>query len=88
MGLYHLRPVDEASSHYVKMKAIGFEKGSGRNGIGSHFCFIFDSLIGVKIAGRRFYCSCLVLYQVISLVLYCRFLGGKGTPRMFLYSNA
>jgi hypothetical protein len=24
-----------------------------------------------------------VLYQVISLVFYCRFLGGKGTPGMF-----
>jgi hypothetical protein len=51
---YHLRPVDQASSHNVKMKAIGFEKGSGRNGIGSHFCFIANLLIGVKIAARRF----------------------------------
>jgi hypothetical protein len=41
------------------MKAVEFEKGSGRNGIGSHFCLIANRLNGVKIAAMRFYCSCL-----------------------------
>ena len=34
---YHFRPVDAATSHNVKMKAIGFEKATGRNGIGLYF---------------------------------------------------
>jgi hypothetical protein len=38
---YHFRPVDNASSHNVKMKAVGFKKGGGCNVIGSHYCFIW-----------------------------------------------
>jgi hypothetical protein len=35
---YHFQPVDDASSHKVKMKAVGFKKGGGHSGIGSHYC--------------------------------------------------
>ena len=55
---YHLWPVDEATSHNVKMKAIGFKKATGQHGIGSHFCFIAGPLLGLCIAARQFFCSC------------------------------
>ena len=55
---YHLRPMEAASTHYVKMKAIGFEKKTERYGIGSHYCFTGDHILGLRIASRRFFCSC------------------------------
>jgi hypothetical protein len=55
---YHYRPVDEATSHNVKMRAIGFNKAKGRYGIGSHFCFMADPSLGLHCATRRFFCSC------------------------------
>jgi hypothetical protein len=54
---HHLQPVEVACSHNLKMKAVGFEKGSGRNGIGSRFSFIADPLIDVKIAAWRFFAA-------------------------------
>ncbi len=55
---YHYWPVDEATSHNVKMKAIGFNKAEGRYGIGLHFCFMADPLLGLHCATCRFFCSC------------------------------
>ncbi len=48
----------------------------------------FLSLIRIQTLNIRLQSQEGVLYQVIYLVLYCWFLGGKGTPSMFvLYSN-
>jgi len=56
---YHLRPVDDAATtHNVKMTAVGCEKKKGRYGIGSHYCFVGDPLLGLKIVTRRFFCVC------------------------------
>ena len=46
---YHLRPVEDASTHNVKMTAVGFEKKKGRYGIGCHYCFVGDPLLGLKL---------------------------------------
>ncbi len=43
----------------------------------------FHSLIRIRTLNIRFQSQEGVLYQVVYLVLYCRFLGGKGTPGMF-----
>jgi hypothetical protein len=51
---YHLRLVEAASTHNVKMKAVGFEKKKGRYGIRSHYCFTGDPILGLKIASRHF----------------------------------
>ena len=40
------------------MKAVGFKRGGGRNGIGSHYCFMADPLLTIHLATRRFFCSC------------------------------
>ena len=55
---YHLRPVDAAQSHNVKMKAKGFDTKIKRSGIGSHYCFRADPMLGPCIAARRFFCEC------------------------------
>jgi hypothetical protein len=54
---YHLRRVEATSTHNVKMKAVGFEK-KGRYGIGSHYCFTGDPILGLRIATCCFFCSC------------------------------
>ncbi len=59
---YHLRTVEAAQSHNVKMKAIGFEKRIKQAGIGSHYCFCADPLLGPCIAARRFICGCNFLH--------------------------
>ena len=40
------------------MKAVGFAKGGGRNGIESHYFFMADPLLGMGLAMRIFFCSC------------------------------
>ena len=64
---YHLRQVDEAKSHNVKMKAIGFDNKTKRSGIGAYYCFRADPLLGPRIAARRFYCSCAFCMNKLSL---------------------
>jgi hypothetical protein len=55
---YHLKPVEEASTHNIKMTAVGFEKKKGHYGIGSHYCFVGDLLLGLKIVTQFFFCGC------------------------------
>ena len=64
---YHFWPVSNASSHNVKMKVVGFKRGGGRNGIGSHYCFMADPLLGIRLAARRFFCSCDCCMRKLSL---------------------
>ncbi len=64
---YHLRLVEAASTHNVKMKAVGFEKKKGRYGIGSHYCFTGDPILGLRIASRHFFCSCVGCKNKLSL---------------------
>ena len=52
---YHLRSSNAASTHNVKMKAVGFDKWSGRNGISCHYCFMADPLLGLRLAVCRFF---------------------------------
>jgi hypothetical protein len=64
---YHLRPVDEAKLHNVKMKAIGFDSKIKQSAIGSYNCFRVDPLLGPKIAACKFYCSCAACINKLSL---------------------
>jgi hypothetical protein len=64
---YHLRQVDEAISHEVEMKAIGFDNKTEQSGIGSYYCFRADHLLGPRIAAQRFYCSCAFCINKLSL---------------------
>jgi hypothetical protein len=54
---YHVRSIDAASTHNAKMKAVGLDKGSGRNGILCHYCFMADPLLGLRLAVCQFFIS-------------------------------
>ncbi len=47
---YHLRQVDEAKMHNVKMKAIGFDNKTNQSGMGVYYCFRADPLLEPIIA--------------------------------------
>ncbi len=64
---YHLRPVDEARLHNMKMKLIGFDNKMKQSGIGSYYCFRADPLLRPRIAAQRFYCSCASCINKLSL---------------------
>ncbi len=68
--------MDDGSSHNVKMKAVPFKKGGGRNGIGSHYCFIADLLLGMHLATWIFFCSCNGCARKFSLSTIQEWYGG------------
>ncbi len=55
---HHLRPVEDASTHNIKMTAVGFEKRRGHNGIGSYYCFVGNPLLGLNFFTWCFFCGC------------------------------
>jgi hypothetical protein len=64
---YHLRPVDEAKLHKVKIRTIGFDSKTKRSGIGSYYCFRADPLPRPRIAAWNFFCSCAACIHKLSL---------------------
>ena len=64
---YHLRQVEKAKVHNVKMKAIGFDNMTKQSGIGAYYRFRADPLLGPRIAAQRFYCSCAFWMNKLSL---------------------
>ncbi len=50
--------MEDASTHNVKMTVVGFEKKKGRYGIGCHYCFVGDPLLGIKMVAWCFFCGC------------------------------
>ena len=64
---YHLRQVEKAKVHNVKMKAIGFDNMTKQSGIGAYYRFRAVPLLGPRIAAQRFYCSCAFCMNELSL---------------------
>jgi hypothetical protein len=50
--------VEDASTHNVKVTAVGFEKRKSHYGIGSYYCFVGNPLLGLNIVTRLFFYGC------------------------------